>query len=126
MTRKPVSTTHARIYAAIRRIPRGRVATYGQIAQLAGMPGQARLVGYALFASTAGGALPWHRVLGAGGRLTIAGLDPDAALTQRLRLEREGVRFTPHGRVDMAKSQWKRGLPGHAAGRRPPRNRAPN
>src|SRR5436853_7228935 len=61
------STTHDRIYAVVRRIPRGRVATYGGVARLAGLPGQARLVGYALHALRTGSVLPWHRVTNARG-----------------------------------------------------------
>jgi methylated-DNA-protein-cysteine methyltransferase-like protein len=91
----------------VRRIPRGRIATYGQVAALAGYARQPRLAGYAMHALPAGTPLPWHRVLGAGGRLTIARLDPGAAITQRLRLEREGVRFDARGRADLARHQWR-------------------
>lgn len=98
---------HARIRAVVRRIPRGRVASYGQVAALAGLAGRARLAGYALHALPEGTPLPWHRVLGAGGRLTIMKLDPAAGTTQRLRLEREGVRFDARGRVDMALWRWR-------------------
>jgi len=101
------SGTHARIHAVVKRIPRGRVATYGQVAALAGLAGRPRLAGYALHALPEGSPLPWHRVLGAGGRLTLAKLDPAAATTQRLRLEREGVRFTARGRVDMEAFAWR-------------------
>lgn len=103
--------TYARIRAVVRRIPRGRVATYGQIAEVAGMPGAARLVGYALHASLPQHAVPWHRVLGAGGRLTLAKLDPTTALTQRIRLEAEGVPFVAGGRVDLGRCRWKVGAP---------------
>ncbi len=98
--------THARIHAVVRRIPRGRVATYGQVAALAGLGGQARLAGYALHALPECTPLPWHRVLGADGRLSIMKLDPSAGITQRLRLEREGVRFDARGRVDMDVWRW--------------------
>jgi methylated-DNA-protein-cysteine methyltransferase-like protein len=91
----------------LRRIPRGRVATYGQIAALAGLAGQARLAGYALNALPDGSPLPWHRVLGAGGRLSLLRSDPAAALTQRLRLEREGVCFDARGRVDLSIFGWR-------------------
>jgi methylated-DNA-protein-cysteine methyltransferase-like protein len=91
----------------VRRIPRGRVVTYGQVAALAGLEGRPRLAGYALHALPEGSPLPWHRVLGAVGRLTLAKLDPAAALTQRLRLEREGVRFDARGRVDMEAYAWR-------------------
>lgn len=101
------SGTHARILAVVNRIPRGRVATYGQVAALAGLAGSPRLAGYALHALPSGSPLPWHRVLGAGGRLTLAKLDLAAATTQRLRLEREGVRFTARGRADMETFAWR-------------------
>lgn len=95
------------VYAVVRRIPRGRVATYGQIAALAGFPRAPRVAGYALHALPAGSPLPWHRVVAAGGRLSLVRLDPDAALTQRMRLEREGVRFDARGRVDLRRCGWK-------------------
>ena len=96
-----------RVYAVVRRIPRGRVATYGEVASKAGFPHAPRLAGYALYALTEGTPLPWHRVVGAGGRLTLARLSPDGALTQRMRLEREGVKFDARGRAAM-KSQKNR------------------
>lgn len=99
--------TRTRILAVVQRIPRGRVATYGQVAALAGLAGRPRLAGYALHALPEGSPLPWHRVLGAGGRLTLVKLDPAAATTQRLRLEREGVRFDAWGRVDMETFAWR-------------------
>ena len=98
---------HARVLAVVRRIPRGRVATYGQVAALAGLGGRARLAGYALHALPAGTPLPWHRVLGAGGRLSLMRLDPAAGTTQRLRLEREGVSFDARGRVDLDLWRWR-------------------
>lgn len=98
---------YARIYAVVRRIPRGRVATYGEVARRAGFPHAPRVAGYALHALPACSPLPWHRVVAAGGRLSLARLDPDAALTQRLRLEREGVRFDARGRVDLGRHGWR-------------------
>ena len=76
-----------RLRAQVRRIPRGRVATYGEVARAAGFPGAARQVAWALHASR---GLPWQRVVGSGGRILLRG---EAALEQRLRLEAEGVRF---------------------------------
>lgn len=107
---RALSASYARIYAVVRRIPRGRVATYGQVATLAGMHGSARLVGYALHASQDHHGLPWHRVLAAGGRISLGKLDPEAALTQRTRLELEGVPFGPRG-VDLRAAQWEPGRP---------------
>ena len=102
-------SAYDRIWAVVRRIPRGRVATYGQVAALAGYPRAPRVAGYALHALPQGSPLPWHRVVGAGGRLSLARLSPDGATTQRLRLEREGVRFTARGRVALDRYQWKAG-----------------
>ncbi len=112
-SRPPASTSDAyrRIYAVVRRIPRGKVATYGQVADVAGMHGAARLVGYALHASKEHHGVPWHRVLAAGGRISLVKLDPQAAMTQRIRLEHEGVRFTARGVVDMTAHQWAPGRP---------------
>jgi methylated-DNA-protein-cysteine methyltransferase-like protein len=98
--------TYQDIYAVVRRIPRGRVATYGQVAELAGLPGHARQVGYALHALTNGTTVPWHRVVNAGGRCSLRAA-PGAELTQRLLLEREGIRFDAGGRVALAKVRWR-------------------
>jgi methylated-DNA-protein-cysteine methyltransferase-like protein len=101
-------TAYDRIFAVVRRIPRGRVATYGQVAALAGLAHAPRVAGYALHALPQGTPLPWHRVVGAGGRLSLARKSPDGALTQRLRLEHEGVGFDARGRVDLARHAWRR------------------
>jgi len=108
---KPTNGAYPRIYAVVRRIPRGRVATYGQIAALAGYPHAPRVAGYALHALLDGSPLPWHRVVGAGGRLSLARLSHAGATTQRMRLEREGVRFDARGRVALDRHRWKRGAP---------------
>ncbi len=100
------TAVHDRIRVVVRRIPRGRVATYGDVAARAGLPGRARLVGTVLGMSPEGTALPWHRVVGAGGVLSVGRFAPHAARTQRLRLEREGVGFTRAGRVDLARHRW--------------------
>jgi len=82
------------------------VATYGQVAALAGLPGRARLVGYALSALT-DKSIPWHRVINArGGVSPRAGGDPPAEM-QRLRLESEGVLFDPNGRISLSRYQWR-------------------
>ncbi|HEY5162715.1 MAG TPA: MGMT family protein [Terriglobales bacterium] len=83
-----------RMLRQVRRIPRGKVATYGDVASAAGFPGSARQVAWALHQSS---GLPWHRVVGSGGKILLAG---EAGFEQRMRLEGEGVRF--HGlRIDM-------------------------
>jgi methylated-DNA-protein-cysteine methyltransferase-like protein len=103
-----MSASYDRIYAVVRRIPRGCVATYGQVAELAGRPGQARLVGYALHALPQGTAVPWHRVINAQGRLSTGGAAPGGTLPQRMRLEAEGVRFDGSGRCSLARYRWAR------------------
>lgn len=100
------SAAYERIYAVVRRIPKGRVATYGQVAKLAGLGGQPRLVGYALHALPAGTRLPWQRVINAAGRISDRG-DPGAALQQRTRLEAEGVSFDAQNRVSLERYRWK-------------------
>lgn len=99
------SSSYTKIYAVVRRIPRGRVATYGQVAALAGLPDHARLVGYALHAVSEGATIPWHRVINAQGRISIRG-SASASVTQRLRLEQEGVRFAG-ARVKLDVYGWK-------------------
>ena len=103
---RPVpSSSYTKIYAVVRRIPAGKVATYGQVAELAGLPNHARLVGYALHAVSEGSTIPWHRVINAQGKISIRG-STSASVTQRLRLEQEGVRFTG-GRVKLEVYGWK-------------------
>ncbi|MCA9291232.1 MAG: MGMT family protein [Phycisphaerales bacterium] len=96
---------YARIYAAVRRIPRGRVATYGQIALLADLPGHARQVGYALNALEHE-RVPWHRVVNAQGRISLRAVS-GAEFEQRRRLEAEGVEFDAAGRLSLARFQWR-------------------
>jgi len=94
------------IHAVVRRIPRGRVATYGQVATLAGLPGAARQVGYAMHALPEYSTVPWHRVLNAQGRVSPRS-EPGGDRVQRALLEREGVRFDAAGRADLARFAWR-------------------
>ena len=96
--------TYQRIYAVVRRIPRGRVATYGQVAELAGLEGHARQVGYALHVAPP--SLPWHRVINAQGRIS-ARSGSDWGELQRHLLEAEGIEFDLDGRVDLKKYRMK-------------------
>ena len=89
---------YARIYAAVQRIPRGRVATYGQIAALADLPRRARQVGYALHALPPGSPVPWQRVVNARGEVSLPGL---AGARQRELLAAEGVEVGASGRIDL-------------------------
>lgn len=95
---------YARIYAAVQRIPRGRVATYGQIAALADLPRRARQVGYALHALPPGSPVPWQRVVNARGEVSLPGL---AGARQRELLAAEGVEVGDSGRVDLKAFQWR-------------------
>ena len=96
--------SHRRIHDVVSRIPRGRVATYGQVALLAGLPRQARLVGYALHALPADTRIPWHRVVNAQGAIsTRAG----HASIQRRLLEREGIAFDARGRMKLDSFRWE-------------------
>ena len=100
------ASSYQKIYAVVRRIPRGRVATYGQVARLARLPGHARQVGYALHALPQGTTLPWHRVINAAGAVSLRSR-PGAELDQRIRLESEGVGFNARGRVVLENYQWR-------------------
>jgi len=92
-----------RIRASIDSIPAGSVATYGQVAELAGLPGRARLVGRIMRELEAGTLLPWHRVIGADGRLHTS---EATALEQRRRLAAEGVAVDPGGRIALARFRF--------------------
>lgn len=98
--------THSRIHAVVRRIPPGRVLTYGDVAALAGLPGQARLVGYALHALPAHTTVPWHRVINHRGALSTGRAVPGGELVQRRLLEAEGVEFDAAGRTSLARYRW--------------------
>ncbi len=93
------------VYQVVRKIPRGRVITYGQIATVLGAPHMARQVGWAMHGCPSG--LPWQRVVGAGGRILINSLSSgEGAHLQRQLLELEGVKFKG-SKVDMESHQWR-------------------
>lgn len=93
------------VYEVVRRIPRGRVATYGQIARILGSPRSARTVGWALRATPAGSAVPWQRVINSRGMISLGAGSQGAAL-QRSLLEAEGVVFDEQGHVDLDIYGW--------------------
>lgn len=100
---------YERIYAVVEAIPAGRVATYGQVAALAGIPGHARQVGYALHALPEASTVPWQRVINARGEVSARsapGLDWVSGY-QRHLLEEEGVAFDERCRVDLARFRWE-------------------
>lgn len=90
------------VYRLVKQIPRGRVLTYGAVARALRLPGGARTAGRAMAATPRGQGIPWHRVLGAGGRLLIR--EPHASLQRKL-LESEGVQMTER-RVNMKLHEW--------------------
>jgi len=92
----------AAVYRLVKRIPRGRVITYGQLARALKLRGGARAAGRAMAACPSGRGIPWHRVVGADGRVLIR--EPHASLQRRL-LESEGTRLV-EGRVNLARHGW--------------------
>jgi len=98
---------NARVYAIVRRIPKGRVATYGEIATLAGLDGMPRQVGYALHGLPPRSTVPWHRVVNARGEISPRKV-PGPELDQRLRLEMEGICFDNRGRMSLRTFGWLR------------------
>lgn len=104
--RRVISDLYRRVYRVVRRIPRGRVATYGQVAELAGIARGARVAGYAMRASPPG--VPWHRVIGKRGPTTggISIKDPVGGAAQRALLEAEGVTLTEAGTISLDRHGW--------------------
>ena len=90
------------IHKIVRRIPRGKVATYGGVAQAAGYPGTARQVAWALRSPNAGN-IPWHRVVGSGGKILLPGED---GLQQRTLLQIEGISFRGN-RADLTACEFR-------------------
>jgi methylated-DNA-protein-cysteine methyltransferase related protein len=101
------SDRNQRVWQVVARIPEGKVATYGQVAALAGLPGRsaARQVGYALSALSEDTQVPWHRVVNAKGQVSLRA-DPERPDYQRWLLEAEGVAFGLGGVLDLARYRW--------------------
>ena len=96
----------ASIIAMASQIPSGRVATYGQIAKLAGIPKNSRQVGSVLRNMPAGKSVPWFRVVNSKGEISSRG-NPDSERDQRGVLEDEGIEFNDNGRIDLKRYQWQ-------------------
>ncbi|MCR8923645.1 MGMT family protein [Dasania sp. GY-MA-18] len=94
-----------KIWLAVQQIPAGKVATYGQVAELAGIPGAARLVGNTMHKLPAGSQLPWHRVVSAQGKLSLPE-NSSGYREQKLRLESEGIVFKGQ-RIPLAHYRWQ-------------------
>ena len=100
--------TYNRIYNIVRQIPYGKVATYGQVAELAGLADRARLVGYALYrVDMKHDDIPWHRVINAKGEVSYAQVRHGADYLQRSLLEDEGIEFSPTGKIKLSQYRWR-------------------
>jgi len=100
------------VYQLVRKIPRGRVLSYGALARVLKLPGGARSAGRAMAATPSGKGIPWHRVVGERGKILIR--EPYASLQKKL-LESEGVRIV-ESRVDLKKHQWALPVKNRASG----------
>jgi methylated-DNA-protein-cysteine methyltransferase-like protein len=94
------------VFELVKKIPRGRVMTYGRLAKALRLPGGARTAGRAMAACPSGGGVPWHRVVGAGGKLLIR--EPHASLQRKL-LETEGMRLAEKRILNFEKREWSPG-----------------
>lgn len=101
-----LNKTYEKIYTVIQLIPRGKVATYGLIAEVASLPGQARLVGYALNSLPEGYQVPWHRVINSQGKISLS-TSGGWGEYQRSLLEAEGVIFNDIGKIDLKIYLWQ-------------------
>ena len=103
-----IAKLYADMYAVVRQIPKGRVLTYGQLAELAGRPGAARAAGAAMRVVPEDLGLPWQRVVGkkAKGQGRVSILDPIGGAVQRQLLEGEGVVFSESGGISLARFGW--------------------
>lgn len=99
-------SSYSAIYKVVRQIPYGKVATYGQVAEMADLPRRARLVGYALFRVDINSDVPWHRVINAKGEISESPFRQGGDYLQRSRLEAEGIEFSPQGKINLQKHQW--------------------
>ncbi len=100
------STLYSRIYEIVNHIPKGKVATYGQVANMAGVPGHARQVGYALHNLPDGSEVPWQRVINRKGQISLRS-NPSTEWLQRALLEAEGVVFDANEAIALEKYQWQ-------------------
>ena len=101
-------SSYDRIYQTVRKIPLGKVATYGQIADLSGLYGKARLVGYALFqVDTMSDDIPWHRVINAKGEISYSSMRKGGDYLQKHLLEKEGIKLQPNGKINLKKYRWQ-------------------
>lgn len=101
-------STYDKIYAIVRQVPEGQLATYGQVADLANLYGKARLVGYALYrVDMRSSDIPWHRVINAKGEISYSTKRYGADYLQRTLLELEGIKFSPKGKINLRDYLWQ-------------------
>jgi len=100
-------SSYEKIYEVAYQIPYGKLATYGQVAELANLPGRARLVGYALFRVAPDSKIPWHRVINAKGEISQSPVRYGSDHLQRSLLESEGVQFDSNGRINLRNYLWQ-------------------
>lgn len=100
-------TKYQRIYDVVKQIPIGIVLTYGQVAELAGLDGKARLVGYALFRVEIETDIPWQRVVNAKGEVSYSIARCGGDYLQKTLLEQEGIEFNQGNRIDLKKYRWQ-------------------
>ena len=101
-----MANTYDLIYAVVRQIPYGQVATYGQVAELAGLVGKPRVVGYALYRVTDADAIPWHRVINAQGEVSRSPHRNGTDYLQQSLLEDEGIKFDAAGKLNLERYRW--------------------
>ncbi len=101
-----MANTYDLIYAVVRQIPYGQVATYGQVAELAGLVGKPRVVGYALYRVTDADAIPWHRVINAKGEVSRSPHRNGTDYLQQSLLEDEGIEFDEAGKLSLERYRW--------------------
>lgn len=101
-----MANSYDRIYAVVRQIPAGTVATYGQVAELAGLIGKPRVVGYALYKVAPEDEIPWQRVINAKGEISTSAFRDGSDDLQRLLLEDEGIEFEGN-KINLSKYRWR-------------------
>ncbi len=98
---------YQQIYQLVRRIPAGKVATYGQIAELLGKPRHARQIGYALYRVAPDSDIPWQRVVNAQGMISHTPQRQGSDDLQRILLEQEGITFNSQDKLDLRRYRWQ-------------------
>ena len=106
MSQESTDLKAQQIWQTVHAIPKGNVACYGQIASLAGLPNCARLVGKVLSRLPKDTNIPWFRVINSQGKISF-GIDSEAFLTQKNKLQSEGIEVSATGRIKLGRFQWK-------------------